>query len=120
MLEISTIEGEAGNQEPGPLKGTRNHLPHQKPPRVIAIAKRESEHIWEVREPPKVDMGDILGDCDAVVDVLAPEPAVEARDAAGIVELDEMMRNIARAFQREHCPGRGSGGDPNRLAAGKR
>jgi len=85
ILEISAIEGEAGNQERRPLKGTGNHLPHQKPPRVIAIAKGEPEHIREIREPVEVNMGNILGDCDAVLDVLAPKPALEARDAAGIV-----------------------------------
>src|SRR5438105_2852185 len=56
-----------------------------------------------------MELRDIAGDGDAVGDVLTPEPAVEARDAAGIMELEEMRRKMARVIQHEYRPGRSSG-----------
>src|SRR5215475_1499061 len=50
-------------------------------------------------------------------DVLPPEPPIEARDAAGVVEFDEVARDIRRRFRREHCSGRGGWRDLERLDA---
>ena len=105
MFKISCVEREAGNQEPPRLERTRNALPHQKSPRVMTVAKNESEYVREVCELLELDMRDITGDRYTIVNIQAPEPPIEARDAPGIVELDEVSGNIARSFRREHRSG---------------
>ena len=117
MLEIASVERDARNEKPPRLARTRNCLPHQKPPCVLVPAERQPEHIREICESVHADMRDVPRNDDAVFDVLAPEPAVEARDAAWKVELDEMKRNVARILKCEYRPGRGGGSDQDRSAA---
>src|SRR5262249_1907491 len=117
MLEIPSVQGEVGNQESRPLEGTGSSLPHQKPPGVAAIAVGEAEAIWEVGEFVEPDVCEVVSGFNTVADVLPPEPSIEARDAAGVVEFDEVVRDIRRRFRREHCSGRGGWRDLERLAA---
>ena len=72
------VEREARNEKPPRLARTRNCLPHQKPPCVLVPAERQPEHIRKICESVHADMRDVPRNDDAVFDVLAPEPAVEA------------------------------------------
>ena len=119
MFKISCVEREAGNQEPPRLERTRNALPHQKSPRVMTVAKNESEYVREVCELLEMDLRDIMGDRYTIMDIQAPEPPIEARYAAGIMEHDKVRQNISGVFQREHGPRRGSGSDADCLASGQ-
>src|SRR5262245_50733452 len=117
MLEIPSVQGEVGNQESRLLEWTGSSLPHQKTPGVAAVAIYKAEAIRKISEFVEADMRKVASGFNTVADVLPPEPPIEARDAAGVVEFDEVAGDIRRRFHREHCPGRGGWGDLERLAA---
>ena len=117
MLEIPSVQGEVGNQESRPPEGTWNSLPHQKPPGVAAVALGEAEAVREVGEFVEPDVCEVVSGFNTIADVLPPEPPIEARDAAGVVEFDEVVRDIRRRFRREHCSCRSGWRDLERLAA---
>src|SRR5215813_468377 len=116
MLEIPSVQGEVGNHESRPLEGTWSSLTRQKPPGGAAIAVGEAEAIREVGKFVEPDVREVMSGFNTVADVLPPEPPIEARDAARVVEFDEVVRDIRRRFRREHCPGRGGRRDLERLA----
>src|SRR5262245_21353796 len=117
MLEIPSVQGEVGNQESRPPEGTGSFLPHPKPPGAAAVAVGEAEAIREVGEFVEPDVCEIVSGVNTVADVLPPEPPIEARDAAGVMEFYEVARDVRRRFRREHCPGRCGWRDLERLAA---
>src|SRR5215813_2694178 len=116
MPEILSVQGEVGNQESRLLEGTGRSLPHQKPPGVAAVAVGEADAIREVGEFVEPDVCEVMSGFNTVANVLPPEPPIEARDAAGVVEFDEVVRDIRRRFRREHRSGRGGWRDLERLA----
>src|SRR5262245_2422848 len=117
MLEIPSVQGEVWNQESRPPEWTWSSLPHQKPPGRGPFAVGEAEAIREVGEFIELDVCEVASGFNTVADVLPPEPPIEARDAARVVEFDEVAPDIRRRFRREHCSGRGGWRDLERLAA---
>src|SRR5262245_14160254 len=117
MLEIPSVQGEVGNQESRLLEGTGSSLPYQKTPGGATVAVDEAKAIRQVGEFVEPDVCEVVSGFNTVADVLPPEPPIEARDAAGVLEFDEVACDIRRRFLREHCPGRGGWSDLERLAA---
>src|SRR5207247_2084079 len=94
VFEISGVEGEVGNHESTLLIRPRNSLPDQKPPGVAAIGVGEAKRVGKVGEAIEADVRQLTRAFDAVMDVLPPQPSIESRDAARIVQLEEMGGNI--------------------------
>src|SRR5262249_54525129 len=96
------VEREVGNQEPSLVKRTRDFLAEQKSPRIAAVCERESERVGQIGELVRVDVFEIARRIDAVANVLPPEPAIEPRNAARVVQLDEVVRNVVSRSDREN------------------
>src|SRR5439155_12309617 len=75
--------------------GARPRLPNQKSPSAVAAAVKKAERVGKIGEPIQADVRHIAGGFDAVKNVFPSQPPVEARDAARVMELDEVMRNIS-------------------------